>query len=196
MIFQNNFVRRQLLWNFYVCPLKTHPVCQPKHAAVSIRFIYQTPVRSAHVTIFPTGSWVTCRPGHLRIFWTFGHYSPTLNCSATVTCLPDVRNTGGIDSVDPLRFINYQIILLTTQYTAYPTPKPNGSMAHGRHKGVSLNFQAKIPTAKRPNIMPMILGSIWLYPSLSNLTKNNVESHLTLTSAIWMHVFQACKIIC
>jgi hypothetical protein len=33
-------------------------------------------------------------------------------------------------------------------------------MIHGRHRGVSLNFQAKTPTARMPNIVPMILGSI------------------------------------
>ena len=54
---------------------------------------------------------------------------------------------------------------LTSQSAAYPTPNPNGNMVHGRHKGVSLNFQAKIPTERMPNIMPMILGSMWfLFP--------------------------------
>jgi hypothetical protein len=38
-------------------------------------------------------------------------------------------------------------------------------MIHGRQKGVSLNFQAKIPTARNPNIVPMILGSIDYFPS-------------------------------
>jgi hypothetical protein len=33
-------------------------------------------------------------------------------------------------------------------------------MIHGRPNGVSLNFQAKIPTAKNPNTIPMILGII------------------------------------
>ena len=43
---------------------------------------------------------------------------------------------------------------------AYPTPNPNGSIVHGRHKGVCLNFHAKIPTARIPNIALMILGSM------------------------------------
>ena len=60
-------------------------------------------------------------------------------------------------------------ILLTTQNIAYPTPKPKGSMIHGRHNGVSLNFQAKIPTAKRPNIVPMIFGSILCFPMHNKL---------------------------
>jgi hypothetical protein len=38
---------------------------------------------------------------------------------------------------------------------------------HGRHRGVSLNLQAKIPTAMMPNVMPMILGSIIYPPVLS-----------------------------
>jgi hypothetical protein len=54
-----------------------------------------------------------------------------------------------------------QSILLTNQNTAYPTPRPSGNMIHGRHRDVSLNFQAKIPTARMPNIVPMILGSIY-----------------------------------
>jgi hypothetical protein len=40
-------------------------------------------------------------------------------------------------------------------------------MIHGRHKGVSLNFQAKIPTAKRPKTMPIIFGII-IYPPASS----------------------------
>ena len=32
-------------------------------------------------------------------------------------------------------------------------------MIHGRHRGVSLNFQAKIPTAKSPNTIPTIFGT-------------------------------------
>jgi len=50
------------------------------------------------------------------------------------------------------------------QNTAYPTPKPKGNMIHGRHNVVSLNFQAKIPTAKMPNTTPIILGSILYFP--------------------------------
>lgn len=57
-----------------------------------------------------------------------------------------------------------QSTLLTNQNTAYPTPRPSGNMIHGRHKGVSLNFQAKIATANRPKNAPMILGSIVLFP--------------------------------
>lgn len=59
-------------------------------------------------------------------------------------------------------------ILLRTQNTAYPTPSPEGNMIHGRHNGVSLNFQAKIPTARIPDIMPMILGSV-IYPSFPSI---------------------------
>jgi hypothetical protein len=36
-------------------------------------------------------------------------------------------------------------------------------MIHGRQSGVSLNFQAKIPAASKPNIMPMIFEII-VYP--------------------------------
>ena len=57
-----------------------------------------------------------------------------------------------------------QSILLNNQNTAYPTPRPSGNMIHGRHRGVSLNFQAKIPTARRPNSVPMILGSMDDFP--------------------------------
>ena len=55
---------------------------------------------------------------------------------------------------------NYAKNRFTNQNTAYPTPKPKGNMIQGRHNGVSLNFQAKIPTARTPNIIPMILGNI------------------------------------
>ena len=41
-------------------------------------------------------------------------------------------------------------------YTAYSTPRPSGNMIHGRHRGVSLNFRVKIPTARIPNIMQML----------------------------------------
>jgi hypothetical protein len=57
----------------------------------------------------------------------------------------------------------------------YPTPNPNGSMVHGRHNGVSLNFQEKIPTARMPNIAPMILETILFHPSHSCLTESNIE---------------------
>jgi len=40
-------------------------------------------------------------------------------------------------------------------------------MIHGRHSGVSLNFQAKTPTAMRPNRAPMILAIIIYSPALS-----------------------------
>ena len=56
---------------------------------------------------------------------------------------------------------------LISQKTAYPTPSPKGSMIHGRHSGVSLNFQAKTPTAKRPNMAPMILAIIIYSPAPS-----------------------------
>jgi len=59
-----------------------------------------------------------------------------------------------------------QSILLNNQNAAYPTPRPSGNMIHGRHRDVSLNFQAKIPTARMPNIVPMILGSIVFYSHL------------------------------
>jgi len=62
-------------------------------------------------------------------------------------------------------YSHYQTILLNNQNTAYPTPIPSGNMIHGRHRGVSLNFQAKIPTARMPKIVPMILGSIDYFPS-------------------------------
>ena len=69
--------------------------------------------------------------------------------------------------IDPRQ--TYHLIRLATQYTAYPTPRPNGNMIHGRHKGVSLNFQAKIPTARMPKITPMIWGSMYWFPSLCHL---------------------------
>ena len=58
-------------------------------------------------------------------------------------------------------------IVLRIQNTAYPTPSPKGSMIHGRHSGVSLNFQANIPTAKRPKTMPTILGNVIYPPAFS-----------------------------
>jgi hypothetical protein len=51
-------------------------------------------------------------------------------------------------------------ILLTTQYTAYPTPRPSGNMTQGRHQGDRLNVQANIPAANRPNIMPIMVEII------------------------------------
>ena len=54
-------------------------------------------------------------------------------------------------------------IVKTGMFKSWPpylTPNPSGSMIHGRQRGVSLNFQAKIPTARMPNMMPIILGSI------------------------------------
>jgi hypothetical protein len=56
-----------------------------------------------------------------------------------------------------LSYINRFII----QYAAYPTPNPNDSMIQGLQNGVSLNFQAKIPTESTAKITPMILGSIF-----------------------------------
>ena len=60
--------------------------------------------------------------------------------------------------------LSHHTILLTIQNTEYPTPSPTGNMIHGRHNGVSLNFQAKIPTAKMPNTAPMIFGIILYFP--------------------------------
>ena len=42
-------------------------------------------------------------------------------------------------------------------------------MIHGRHNGVSLNFQAKIPIARIPNTIPMILVVITQMPFYEEL---------------------------
>jgi hypothetical protein len=46
---------------------------------------------------------------------------------------------------------------------AYPTPLAIASMIHGRHKGVSLNFQMKKPTAMSPTTALIIFGSIKIF---------------------------------
>ena len=55
---------------------------------------------------------------------------------------------------------NYAKNRFKIQYAAYPTPNPKGSMIHGRHNGVSLNFQIKIPTAASPNMALIIFRNI------------------------------------
>ena len=107
------------------------------------------------------------------------HWRQNLATATPTQSTPDLTRPPPID-----QWAHFQTILLTNQNTAYPTPRPSGNMIHGRHRGVSLNFQAKTPTARMPNMMPMILGSITCYSGLTFFNNRGevFNSNLTLTA--------------